>query len=184
MRIAESPFAPEWIQNANVKNEDVTMQSGIFVWHRGEWYDGEWRGGEWLDNRIDRVLLMASQIGIVFQPDGTATAYRTTKANGHGRHDSSFIQTEGEYFEANALPAGRGTCVRGIHCTSQARAHTYFGIDITAQLWEVKFRREDLLDCDGEKARIRGGTFRKIETPFFLKTTGEKKDDKHPTNNA
>jgi hypothetical protein len=34
-------------------------------------------------------------------------------------------------------------------------------------MWRVTFRREDLLDCDGEKARIAGGVFERIETPFF-----------------
>jgi len=104
--------------------------------------------------------------GIVFGEDGTATAYRTTHADGRGRHTTCYVQPEGEYREANLPPAGSGTCVPGIHVTTAARAHTYFGVDHTAQMWEVRFGREDLLDCDGEKARIAGGIFRKIQRPF------------------
>jgi hypothetical protein len=33
-------------------------------------------------------------------------------------------------------------------------------------MWMVTFSREDLLDCDGEKARIAGGFFTRIERPF------------------
>ena len=145
------------------------------VWHGGVWRDGEWCGGVWRGGvwrggvwrgGEDRLLYMAALCGIVFDSTGTGTAYRTTEADGSGRHTRTFQQVEGEYFEL-ALPlAGTGTCVPGIHVTTAARAHTYFGVDPTAQMWEVKFRREDLLDCDGEKARIRGGVFRRIPRPF------------------
>jgi hypothetical protein len=108
---------------------------------------------------------MASLSGIHFE-DGVATAYRTTKGDFYGRHNPDFLQIEGEYFDTDLPPAGTGTCVKGIHVTSAARAWTYFGIDPTCQFWKVVFKREDLLDCDGEKARIRGGTFTKIDRPF------------------
>ena len=136
------------------------------VWCDGVWCGGVWRGGEWRDENTARLPYMAALCGIVFAADGFATAYRTTRANGHGRHVSGFLQPEGEYREVDLPPAGSGTCVRGIHVATAARAHTYFGVDHTAQMWEVKFRREDLLDCDGEKARIVGGVFRKIPRPF------------------
>jgi hypothetical protein len=134
-------------------------------WHGGLWRDGLWRGGMWL-GKEDRLLFMASMLGIVFDESGYARAYRTTKADGAGRWNSSFAQPEGFYSESYAEPAGRGTCCRGIHVTSAARAHTYFGVDQTAQMWAVDFTRDDLLDCDGEKARIRGGTFMRIPRPF------------------
>jgi len=77
-----------------------------------------------------------------------------------------FSQPEGWYFERNLPPSGSGCCVNGIHVTSAARAWVYFGIDPCCQFWRVTFREKDLLDCDGDKARIRGGYFEKIEKPF------------------
>jgi hypothetical protein len=109
---------------------------------------------------------MAAIIGIVFE-GGHATAYRTTKSDGSGRYYSGFTQIEGEYREADLPAAGSGTCVRGIHVTSAARAWTYFGVDPTCQMWRVTLTPADLLDCDGEKARISGGVFEKIANPFY-----------------
>ena len=144
------------------------------TWRGGTWQGGTWEGGAWEDTVIsDRMLYHAALIGIVFSPDGTAVAYRTTSSDGHGRHKTEWVQPQGEYYEYEALPAGSGTCVRGIHVTTMSMAHAYFGVDPTAQLWRVTFRREDLLDCDGQKARIRGGLFERIETPFFAQAAKE-----------
>jgi hypothetical protein len=109
---------------------------------------------------------MSEILGIVFDKDGYATAYRTTQKNGRGRYAKDFIQPEGEWYEEDVAPAGSGTCSKGIHVSSAFIAWTYFGVDPEAQMWEVKFKKEDLLDCDGEKARIRGGVFTKINYPF------------------
>lgn len=143
------------------------------TWYSGNWHSGVWYRGNWRDTRIDRLLFHASFCGITFDDHGYATAYRSTYANGRGRHCPEFIQPEGEYYEYDAAPAGRGTCYKGIHVTSQGLALTYFGIATNAQLWKVRFHRDDLLDCDGEKARIRGGTFTKIPWPFFKKETND-----------
>ncbi len=140
-----------------------TWQSG--VWHGGEWQGGVWRGGEWRGGE-NRLLYMASLAGIHFDEEGFATAYRTTSAGGVGRYSRSFRQPSGEWYDPYAEPAGSGICRPGIHVTSAARAWTYFGIDPACEFWRVRFRREDLLDCDGEKARIRGGVFEKIDRPF------------------
>jgi len=140
------------------------------VWRGGVWLGGEWLGGEWLAGEWrgseDRLLYMAARLGVVFGTNGVGVAYRITQADGRGRHTTAFRQPEGEFFEDDLPPPGSGTCVRGIHVTTAARAHTYFGVDPNAQFWRVEFRREDLLDCDGEKCRIRGGTFTKIARPF------------------
>ena len=188
--------APQWLREADVELpvwrggewHDGVWRGGVWrggvwrggewrggvwrggEWRGGEWRGGEWRGGEWLDKKTpDRLLFMAAMLGIVFDECGYARAYRTTQANGRGRYTKDFVQPEGEYYESDACPAGRGTCVSGIHVTSAARAWTYFGIDTTCQLWAVDFTRDDLLDCDGEKARIRGGTFMRIATPWVPK---------------
>jgi hypothetical protein len=135
------------------------------VWHGGYWHGGVWRGGVWHGGE-DRLAFMASMLGIVPDDEGMCVAYRTTEHNGAGRHTSNFIQPEGEYFEDDVPDSGSGTCVKGIHVTSAACAWTYFGVDKTAQMWRVRFHACDLLDCDGKKARIRGGIFEKIERPF------------------
>lgn len=109
---------------------------------------------------------MASLIGIVFDGDGRATAYRTTQVSGRGRHNPDFEQPAGHYEEHDLPPAGSGTCVRGIHVAAAAKAWTYFGVDATCRFWRVEFKREALLDCDGEKARISGGVFTEIARPF------------------
>ena len=147
--------ATAWLIAAKTENADVELVGTQVIW-RG----GVWRGGE------DRLLYMAAMLGIVFGPDGTAVAYRTTTQDGHGRYTRSFLQPEGEYHESNLPPAGSGMCVPGIHVTTAIRAWSYLGIDPTCQMWEVRFTRQDLLDCDGDKARIVGGTFRKIARPF------------------
>ena len=158
---------PQWLKDADTRDADVEIGPlGVVVWRGGVWRGGVWRGGVWRDEKTNRLTFMAALCGIVFDSDGVATAYRTTTADGHGRHSKEFVQPEGEYREAGLPPSKSGTCVPGIHVTTAALAYTYFGVDQTAQMWEVKFRREDLLDCDGEKARIAGGVFRKIERPF------------------
>ena len=62
--------------------------------------------------------------------------------------------------------AGRQGWETGIHVTSAARAWSFFGVDPKAQMWIVKIKPEDLLDADGEKVRIRGGEFQKINYPL------------------
>ena len=165
--------APQWLRDADIERPKWlggVWLGGVWrdgVWRGGVWRGGVWHGGEWRDKVTpNRLLYMTSLVGIVFDDSGYARAYRTTNASGQGRHNSSFVQPEGEYYEEDASPAGSGTCVPGIHVTSAARAWTYFGIDPTCQLWAVDFTRDDLLDCDGEKARIRGGTFMRIKTPW------------------
>ena len=134
------------------------------IWLSGIWRGGLWHGGTWLAAE-SRIHYMASLAGIAY--DGTQyLGYRVTQRDGRGRYTDTFVQPEGNYYEDDIPPSGSGTCVAGIHVTSAARAWTYFGIDPNAQMWEVRFSREDLLDCDGEKARIRGGVFKKIERPF------------------
>ena len=134
-------------------------------WHGGIWHDGEWYGGTWLGLE-DRLKYMASFLGIVPDAAGRCVAYRTTHSDGRGRMVSTFIQPEGHYTDPTARPAGSGVCVPGIHVTSASHAWTYFGIDPTCQFWRVTFHIDDLLDCDGKKARIRGGVFERIERPF------------------
>ena len=150
------------------------------VWYGGDWYRGDWRGGNWdggdwrggvghggvwrgVENRLD---YMAAIVGIVFDAEGLGIAYRSTRSDGHGRHGPEFVQPEGWYFENHLPPSGSGTCVPGIHVSSAATAWSYFGVDPTAQLWRVRIWHEDLLDCDGEKARIRGGYFERVPWPF------------------
>jgi hypothetical protein len=143
---------------------DGVFRGGVFrgdVFRGGEFSGGEWRAPE------NRLLYMAAMLGIVFDSDGYATAYRSTHADGRGRYSHQFIQPEGDFFEPNCAPTGSGTCGPGIHVSSAAIAYTYFGINRSAQLWSVKFHRDDLLDCDGQKARIRGGHFEKIPWPFL-----------------
>ena len=139
------------------------------TWGGGTWGGGRWEGGAWKDGTWkgieDRMLYMASMIGIVFK-DGYATAYRTTFSSGRGRFKGSFVQPVGEYYENNCPPPGTGCCTKGIHVTTADRAWSYFGIDPKCQFWEVRFKKGDLLDCDGQKARIRGGVFTKIDRPF------------------
>jgi hypothetical protein len=193
MKIKDLVDAPQWLKNAVVEDEDVEIINGVVVWRNGTWCNGTWRDGTWYNgiwhngtwcngiwhngiwrngiwrdkNINDRLLFMASKIGIVFNSRGIATAYRTTQKDGSGRHVRDFVQKTGKYYETDLPISGSGTCVCGIHVSSMATAQTYFGVDATAQLWEVKFRREDLLDCDGEKARISGGIFKKIDCPFI-----------------
>lgn len=105
----------------------------------------------------------------MFGKDGTATAYRSTNADGTGRFDNKFVQKPGSFYIKNAYPAGSGTCCYGLHVTSAANAWTHFGVDETAKLWKVTFTRKDLLDCDGEKARLRAGTAEEVPWPFYPK---------------
>jgi hypothetical protein len=135
------------------------------VWRDGDWRGGVWRGGDWHGGE-DRLFFMASALGIIPNNEGMCLAYRTTNSDGSGRYTGSFVQKEGEYFEDDLPDNGSGTCVKGIHVTTAFCAWTYFGIKTDAQMWRVKFHICDLLDCVGEKARIRGGIFEKIERPF------------------
>ena len=184
MTIAELPNCPAWLKAASAVNADVVWSEAgsHIVWRGGEWLGGEWRGGEWQGGEWlggvwrggvwlggewrggeNRLLYMLSLLGLLGEE---LIAYRTTKSDGSGRHNSTFIQPEGEYYEDGLPPAGSGTCVRGIHVTTAARAWTYFGVDPRCQFWRVKFQLSDVLDCDGEKVRIRGGHFEKIARPF------------------
>jgi hypothetical protein len=183
--------APEWLRDADIENPRVEMKGDLVVWHGGEfrggefrggawrggeWFGGEWFGGEWFggewhrgvwrDPSINRLKYHATLAGIEIDGD-RCVGWRSTRADGTGRYTKSFVQPEGDYYEDDADPAGHGVCWKGIHVTSRATAFTYFGIDRSAQLWRVEFHIDDLLDCDGEKARIRGGTFAKAEWPFL-----------------
>jgi hypothetical protein len=134
------------------------------TWENGVWKGGIWRGGIWKGIE-DRLKYHASCAGLVF--DGVYwLGYRTTTAGGRGRYASTFTQQEGYYEELDIPRAGAGCCIPGIHITSAARAWTYFGVDPTCVFWSVRVLPQDLLDCDGEKARIRAGVFTRIERPF------------------
>src|SRR4030042_520890 len=159
---------PEWLKNAKISDDSIiVIENGYVIFKGGIWEGGTWEGGTWEDKKIDRLLFHAAFCGIIFIDD-IATAYRSTNNNGSGRYMASFMQHEGEYYEQNYKPTGSGTCCKGIHITNASLAFTYFNVDFKSQLWEVKFKREDLLDCDGQKARIRGGYFKKIPCPFLI----------------
>lgn len=150
--------------------ENGVWKGGVFIngkWNGGVWEGGVWSGGEWCDPRIDRLLYMAAKIGIVFDEKGLAVAYRTTQKDNHGRFFPDFIQESGQVYIDDHAPAGEGTCLPGLHVTDQATAFTFLEIDYSAKLWKVTFRREDLLDCDGEKARLKGGWCEEIPWPFI-----------------
>ena len=115
---------------------------------------------------------MASGLGIIPNKSGYAYGYKTTKNNGFGRHITSFKQEEGEYYEDDLPAAGSGTCVKGFHVTSPMIAWFYFGVDASCEFWRVRFKIKDLLDCDGNKCRIRGGVFKKIQNPFYEENKG------------
>jgi len=182
MKITELPNAPEWLKNADTCGANVEwsdsgrliwlggkFRGGEFcggAWHGGEWYGGEFRNGEWHDRRINRLNYHAILAGLVRTRRGWR-GWRSTNADGTGRYTQTFVQQSGEYYEDDALPRGSGTCCKGIHVAGQATAFTYFGIDPTAQLWQVDFSEENLLDCDGQKARIRGGVFTKVKWDFL-----------------
>jgi hypothetical protein len=135
------------------------------TWHNGVWNGGVWNGGEWRGAE-DRILFMAARLGIVFDSDGRATAYRSVRHDMTGKYSRKFVQELGEQTYDHA-PAGSGTCCRGIHVSSADRAYTFYGVDPSSKLIRVTFRRDQLLDCDGEKARISGGFFEEIPWPFL-----------------
>lgn len=146
------------------------------TWENGEWYNGTWKSGRWnrgywgrgiWEGKEDRMLYMLFLLGIIFDSEGYAEMYRVTQHNGHGLWCSWFVQPEGEFYVDDAEPAGSGTCCKGIHASSIEHAWSYFGIDLTHQLWKVKVKREDILDCDGRKIRIRGGIFSKVPLQFL-----------------
>ena len=167
---------PTWLKQAKVRSAEVEIGiDGVVMWKGGIWEDGRWEGGIWedgiweggrWDGQEDRLFYMASGLGIVFDQSGYGRAYRTTLKDGRGRWNPRFTQINGKYYEEGLPVAGSGTCTFGIHVTSAQRAWTYFGVDPNCEFWEVTFKKEDLLDCDGEKARIRGGEFKRIERPF------------------
>ena len=142
-----------------------TWRGGL--WHDGYWRDGIWNGGTWHDPLIpDRIAYMASLLGIVFDSGGRAVAYRSTTKEHLGRWEKKYVQLPGR-VDVKHSPAGNGTCVAGLHATTAARAWNYFSVDPTAQLWRIEFDREDLLDCDGEKVRLRGGWCEPIPWPWM-----------------
>ena len=149
--------------------ENGTWERGVWkngVWKRGTWKNGFWESGIW-EGSENRLSYMLSLSGLHYNSQTkTIIGYRTTNKNGTGRWNSNFVQIEGEYFEENLPPSGQGTCIKGIHIASAARAWTLLGVDKDCQFWRVEIKKEDILDCDGEKARIRGGIFTKIEKPF------------------
>lgn len=151
---------PQWLKDARTENAQVEICAGRVIWRGGEWHGGVWHGGE------NRLLMHAAMIGIVFDSQGNATAYRSTRSDNSGRYNRDFIQKSGPFVVDDARPPGTGMCCAGIHVTTAAMAWTYFGVDKTAKLWRVTFRREDLLDCDGEKARIRAGVAEEVPWPF------------------
>lgn len=138
------------------------------IWERGVWKDGIWKGGTWKDKK-DRLRYMLAILGIAFDENNNAIAYRTTNADYTGRYATDFLQPVGKFYlpEGEYMPKGSGTCVPGIHVSSLKIAYMYFGVDDTAQLWRVNLNYEDVLDCDGEKARIRGGVFTPIPWPWI-----------------
>jgi hypothetical protein len=195
-----------YTKNAAVEMRDgvVNWLGGTFLggtfwggeFRGGEFRGGEFRGGEFLGGAFlggeflggtfqppakwykeeDRVLYMAAMCGIVFGSDGYAYGYRSTNANNTGRYNIAFDQMCGRIRISNAKPAGSGTCCAGLHVASAATAYTYFGVDPTAKLWRVRFRRANLLDCDGEKARINGGFCEEIPWPFLPKAKAKKSE--------
>jgi hypothetical protein len=105
-------------------------------------------------------------IGVVFDlATGEGTAYRTVRSDMRGRYTRTFVQTLGEVTIPNA-DTGPGTCKSGLHVASAATAWTYFGIDPTARLIRCRFRREDVCDCDGQKARLRRAICDEIPWPW------------------
>ena len=173
--------APQWLKDADTDNARVEVSSSGFVtWHGGVWHGGVWRGGEWLggtwlggtwlggtwhDEKTDRMLWHLACCGVTFDDDGWGVAYRTTDANACGRHTPEFIQTPGR-IDVDHDPKGHSTCVRGLHVASLSTAWTYFGIDPTARLWRARFRMDDVLDCDGQKIRLRGCVCEEIPVPW------------------
>ena len=117
----------------------------------------------------DLTAFLASGLGAVFSgKNKRATLYRVTNADGSGKYNGEFKQEPGR-VDVDHKPAGEGTCVAGIHATSAQIAWSYFDMNIKNQLWAIEFTREDLLDCDGKKVRLRGGWCRKVDWPWGWK---------------
>ena len=121
----------------------------------------------WESTEMDKKLTIALIAGICFDKDGYATAYRKTRKEGRGCYNREYIQKEGEFEIMNASPEGHGTCNPGIHVCSPLLALHYFKPSAEDILWEVKFHKDDLLDCDGQKARLRKGTAKQIPWSFL-----------------
>jgi len=137
------------------------------LWYGGKWHHGRWHSGNWRDSNIDRAHFMAFLAGLSLVDKNTYVGYRTTYRDGSDLYDRKFKQPEGRYYEESAAPAGAGTCARGIQVTGATHVLAYADEKPQQlQLWRVRFKKTDLLDCDGEKARIRGGYFEKVEWPF------------------
>jgi len=181
MKIRDLPNCPEWLkiartQHASVEWADRTHSAVRWrggVWHGGEWLGGVWHGGEWLGGVWlggvwlggDRIAYMAASLGAIPDKNGRMTLYRKTASDGHGLYKNNFLQKTGR-VDVLAEAAGSGTCRPGLHATTVTRAWSYLKpIDPTHQLWEIKFKRDDLLDCDGEKVRLKGGWCRKVPWP-------------------
>ncbi len=49
VRKTELSNCPQWLLDANTKDEDVTIQNGILIWQDGVWQGGIWQGGVWRD---------------------------------------------------------------------------------------------------------------------------------------
>ncbi|MGL5934569.1 MAG: hypothetical protein ACRCZI_02985 [Cetobacterium sp.] len=167
--------------------KDGTWKGGVWqggIWQGGVWKDGTWKGGVWKDGtwkggvwqggiwqggtwkaRENRIFYMAALAGVAKLENGNFIGYRTTLKDGKGRFTAGFVQREGYYVE-DVPGSAVGTCAKGVHITSAARAWTYFGVDPTCEFWRVEVKPEDILACDGEKARIRGGIFTKVSRPF------------------
>jgi len=141
-----------------------TWQGGLWesgVWHNGTWLNGTWNSGTWHNGiwqGIENPILYRLALAGITVSQGVATGYRATTYDGKGKFTKNFIQKEGTFTEKE-LP-------KGLPVTSIVKAWTSFNDHSTCQLWRVEFALEDLLDCDGEKARICGGTFTKIAKPF------------------
>lgn len=143
--------------------------SGVWysgVWCGGVWRDGVWRDGVWRDNTINRIEYMTALSGVAF--DGTYyIGYRVTRKDGYGLYNSRYKQKSGIVFEKNYELKGAGVCCAGLHINNAATAWNYFNHPKNdLQLWRVKVKPEHILDSDGQKVRIRGGIFQKVEKPF------------------
>jgi len=176
MRKQALPNCPQWLLDAHTIGEDVDYGVyHIIIWKGGTWKDGTWKDGIWTGGIWEggtwkgpenRLLYMASLLGIVFDAQDKAVGYRSVTHELTGKYTPHWTQPLGS-MTVDHLPAGSGTCCKGLHVTSAGRAYTYFGVDPKARLIRVTFGRAQLLDCDGEKARLSGGFCEEIPWPFL-----------------
>jgi len=157
---------------------------GVFInsqFHAGEFY-GTFKSGnlnpafcifaattKWEDEGLDKLSTLAAISGVLFDDKGFGIAYRKTRAGGHGCYNPRYVQEEGEFEITDAAPKGSGTCREGLHACGPLLALTYFEPSPGDILWEVKFHKDDLLDCDGQKLRLKKGTARKVPWSFLTK---------------